>query len=55
MSIEYNELVLVIIKLVINLIYILPILEIYIKALYDIVNINKPALDLAKNYDYNTL
>jgi len=42
-------------KLIINLIYILPILRIYIKALYNVVNINKSALDLARDYGRNTL
>jgi hypothetical protein len=42
-------------KLVINLIYILPILGVYIKALYDVVNVSKSALDLAKDYGCNTL
>jgi hypothetical protein len=42
-------------ELVINLIYIPPILGVYIKALHDVVNVSKPALDLAKNYSSNTL
>ena len=42
-------------KLVINLIYILLILEVYIKALYDVVNVSKLVLDLARNYGCNTL
>jgi hypothetical protein len=42
-------------KLVTNLIYILPILRVYIKALHDVVNVSKPALDLAKDYGSNTL
>jgi hypothetical protein len=46
---------LVIAELVTNIIYILPILGVYIKALYDVVNVSKSALDLAKNYGYNTL
>jgi len=43
------------VKLVINLIHIPPILGVYIKALYDVINVNKPALDLARDYGYNTL
>ena len=42
-------------ELVINLIYIPSVLRVYIKALDDVVNVSKPALDLAKDYDYNTL
>jgi hypothetical protein len=42
-------------ELVTNLIYIPPILGVYIKALYDVINVSKPALDLAKDYGYNTL
>jgi hypothetical protein len=42
-------------ELVINLIYISPILGMYIKALYDVVNVSKSALDLAKDYGCNTL
>jgi hypothetical protein len=42
-------------ELVINLIYISLILGVYIKALYDIVNVSKLALNLIKNYCYNTL
>jgi hypothetical protein len=53
--IEYNELVLTIIKLITNLIHISPILGVYIKALYDVVNVSKPALDLTKDYGCNTL
>jgi hypothetical protein len=55
MSIEHNELVLAMAELVINLIHIPPILEVYIKALHDVVKVSKPALDLAGNCDYNTL
>jgi hypothetical protein len=43
------------VKLITNLIYILPILGMYIKALYDVGNVSKPTLDLAKDYGYNTL
>jgi hypothetical protein len=42
-------------ELIINLVYIPPILEVYIKALYDVVNVSKPALDLTKDYGCNTL
>ena len=42
-------------ELVTNLIYILPILRVYIKAPYDVVNVSKPALDLARDYGRNTL
>ena len=42
-------------ELVINLIYILFILGVYIKALYNVINIGKPALDLAGDYSYNLL
>ena len=55
MSIEYSELVLVIAELVTNLIRIPPVLGVYIKALYDVVNASKPALDLAGDCDCNTL
>ena len=41
-------------ELVTNLIYILLILGVYIKALHDVVNVSKSALDLARNYSYNT-
>jgi hypothetical protein len=43
------------IKLIINLIHIPLILGVYIKALYDVVNVSKPALDLARDYGCNTL
>jgi hypothetical protein len=55
MLIEHDELVLTITELIINLIYISPILGVYIKALDDVVNVSKPALDLAKDYGCNTL
>jgi hypothetical protein len=42
-------------ELVTNLIHILPVLGVYIKALYDVVNVSKPALDLAGDYGCNTL
>jgi hypothetical protein len=42
-------------ELVANLIHILPVLGMYIKALYDVVNVGKPALDLAGDYGCNTL
>ena len=42
-------------KLVANLIHIPPILGVYIKALHDVVNVSKLALDLAKDYGSNTL
>jgi hypothetical protein len=42
-------------ELVINLIHIPPILRVYIKALHDVVNVSKPALDLAKDCGSNTL
>jgi hypothetical protein len=42
-------------KLVTNLIYISPVLGVYVKALYDVVNVSKPALDLARDCGYNTL
>jgi hypothetical protein len=41
-------------ELVINLIYISLILRMYIKALYDVVNVSKLTLDLAKDYGCNT-
>ena len=41
-------------ELVTNIIYILPILRVYIKALSVVVNVSKPALDIAKNYGSNT-
>ena len=40
-------------ELVTNLIYIPPVLGVYIKALDDVINVSKPALDLAGNYSYN--
>jgi len=40
-------------ELVTNLIYILSILQVYIKAPYDVVNVSK--LDLARDYGRNTL
>jgi hypothetical protein len=42
-------------ELVINLIHIPPILGVYIKALYDVINVSKSSLDLAKDYGCNTL
>jgi hypothetical protein len=42
-------------ELVTNLIHIPPILGVYIKALYDVVNVRKPALDLAGDCGCNTL
>jgi hypothetical protein len=42
-------------KLLINLIYIPSILGVYIKALHDVVNVNKLALDLARDYGSNIL
>jgi hypothetical protein len=42
-------------ELIINLIHILHILGVYIIALYDVGNVSKPALDLAKDYGCNTL
>jgi hypothetical protein len=42
-------------ELVFNLIHIPPVLRVYIKALHDVVNVSKPALDLAENCGYNTL
>ena len=42
-------------KLVTNLIHILPVLGVYIKALDDVVNVSKLALDLARDCGYNTL
>jgi hypothetical protein len=42
-------------ELVINLIHISPVLRVYIKALYDVVNVSKSALDLAGDCGYNTL
>ena len=42
-------------ELVTNLIHIPPILGVYIKPLHDVVNVSKPALDLARNYGSNTL
>jgi hypothetical protein len=42
-------------ELVTNLIYISPIPGVYIKALYDVVSVSKPALDLAKDCGCNTL
>jgi hypothetical protein len=41
-------------KLVTNFIYIPPILGVYIKALYNIINVSKLALNLAGDYS-NTL
>ena len=42
-------------ELVTNLIHILPILGVYIKALDDVINVSKPALDLAGDCGCNTL
>jgi hypothetical protein len=42
-------------ELIINLIHIPLILGVYIKALYDVVKVSKLALDLARDYGYNTL
>jgi hypothetical protein len=42
-------------ELVTNLIHILPVLGVYIKALYDVVNVSKLALDLARNCGCNAL
>ena len=42
-------------ELVINLIYIPPILGVYIKALDNVINMSKSALDLAKDCGYNML
>jgi hypothetical protein len=42
-------------ELITNFIHIPPILGVYIKALYDVVNVSKSALDLAKDYGCNTL
>jgi hypothetical protein len=42
-------------KLVTNLIHIPPILGVYIKALYDVINVSKLALDLARDCGCNTL
>jgi hypothetical protein len=42
-------------ELVTNLIYIPPVLGVYIKALDDVVNVDKPALDLARDCGCNTL
>jgi hypothetical protein len=54
-DITLYELVLARAKLVINLIYIPSILGVYIKALHDVVNVNKLALDLARDYGSNIL
>jgi hypothetical protein len=37
-------------KLVTNLIYVLLVLGVYIKPLYDVINISIPALELARDY-----
>jgi hypothetical protein len=42
-------------KLVTNFIYISLILGVYIKALYNIINVSKLTLDLARDYGNNTL
>jgi hypothetical protein len=42
-------------ELVPNLIHIPPVLGVYIKALYDVVDVSKPALDLARDCGRNTL
>jgi hypothetical protein len=42
-------------ELVTNLIHISLILGVYIKALHDVVNVSKSALDLARDCGYNTL
>jgi hypothetical protein len=42
-------------ELVTNLIHVSLILGVYIKALYDVVNVSKLALDLARDYGCNTL
>jgi hypothetical protein len=42
-------------ELVTNLIHIPSILVVYIKALHDVVNVSKPALDLAEDCGSNTL
>jgi hypothetical protein len=42
-------------ELITNLIYISFILGVYIKALHDVVNVSKPALDRARDYGCNTL
>jgi hypothetical protein len=42
-------------ELVTNLIHIPPILGVYIEALYDVVNVSKPALDLARDCGCDTL
>ena len=47
MSIEYNKLLLTMAKLIANLVHIPPIPRVYIEALYDVINVSKPALDLA--------
>jgi hypothetical protein len=42
-------------ELVTNLIHIPPVLGVYINAMYDVVNVSKPALDLARDGGCNTL
>jgi hypothetical protein len=42
-------------ELIINLIHISHILGVYIKALYDVGNVSKLALDLARDCGCNTL
>jgi hypothetical protein len=42
-------------ELVTNLIHIPPILGVYIEALYDVVNVSKPALNLAGDCGCDTL
>ena len=42
-------------ELVTNLIHIPPIPGVYIEALYDVVNVSKPALDLARDCGCDTL
>ena len=53
-AIEHNKLVLAMAKSIANFIHIPPVLRVYIKALYDIVNVSKPALDLAGDCGCNT-
>jgi len=42
-------------ELVTNPIHIPPVLRVYIKVLYDVVNVSKPAVDLAGDCGCNTL
>jgi hypothetical protein len=53
-SIEHNKLVLAMARLITNFIHIPPVLRVHIKVLYDVVNVSKPALDLAWDHGYNT-